>query len=119
MGMTLSKKGRPVRFLGKKEVFDAPVVGTLAKAMGGIRVDRGTGSDEPLEAAAEALAAGQLVALMPQGTIPRGPGLLRPRAEGSLGRRPPGRPDPGARHPGRPVGHREGVAPQRPRSPTC
>ena len=45
-----------MRFLGKKEVFDAPVVGDIAKAMGGIRVDRGTGSDEPLEAAAEASA---------------------------------------------------------------
>ena len=42
----------PVRFLGKKEVFDAPVVGDLARAMGGIRVERGTGSDEPLQAAA-------------------------------------------------------------------
>jgi putative phosphoserine phosphatase/1-acylglycerol-3-phosphate O-acyltransferase len=40
--------GRPVRFLGKKEVFDAPVVGQALRAMGGIRVDRGTGSDEPL-----------------------------------------------------------------------
>ena len=85
MGMTLSKKGRPVRFLGKKEVFDAPVVGTLAKAMGGIRVDRGTGSDEPLEAAAEALAAGQLVALMPQGTIPRGPAFFDPELKGRWG----------------------------------
>ena len=85
MGMTLSKKGRPVRFLGKKEVFDAPVVGTLAKAMGGIRVDRGTGSDEPLEAAADALAAGQLVALMPQGTIPRGPAFFDPELKGRWG----------------------------------
>jgi putative phosphoserine phosphatase/1-acylglycerol-3-phosphate O-acyltransferase len=85
MGMTLSKKGRPVRFLGKKEVFDAPVVGPIAKAMGGIRVDRGTGSDEPLDAAAEALNAGQLVALMPQGTIPRGPAFFDPELKGRWG----------------------------------
>ena len=52
MALALAKRGRPVRFLGKKEVFDAPVVGQLAKAMGGIRVERGTGSDEPLAAAA-------------------------------------------------------------------
>src|SRR5205823_3498161 len=52
MGMALAKRGRPVRFLGKKEVFDVPVVGRLAKAIGGIRVDRGTGSDEPLREAA-------------------------------------------------------------------
>ena len=42
----------PVRFLGKKEVFDAPVVGQLVAALGGIRVERGTGSDEPLQEAA-------------------------------------------------------------------
>ncbi len=85
MGMTLSRRGRPVRFLGKKEVFDAPVVGPIAKAMGGIRVDRGTGSDEPLEAAAEALQAGQLVAIMPQGTIPRGPAFFDPELKGRWG----------------------------------
>jgi putative phosphoserine phosphatase/1-acylglycerol-3-phosphate O-acyltransferase len=72
VGMLIARTGRTVRFLGKKEVFDAPVVGQIAKAMGGIRVDRGTGSDEPLRHAAEALEMGQLVALMPQGTIPRG-----------------------------------------------
>ena len=71
MAIALAKRGRPVRFLGKKEVFDAPIVGQLAKAMGGIRVERGTGSDEPLAAAALALEAGELVAMMPQGTIPR------------------------------------------------
>jgi len=85
MGLTLSKRGRPVRFLGKKEVFDAPVIGPVARAMGGIRVDRGTGSDEPLEAAAEALRAGQLVALMPQGTIPRGPAFFDPELKGRWG----------------------------------
>ncbi len=56
LAVTIAQTDRTVRFLGKKEVFDAPVVGQLAAAMGGIRVDRGTGSDEPLQAAAEALA---------------------------------------------------------------
>jgi putative phosphoserine phosphatase/1-acylglycerol-3-phosphate O-acyltransferase len=79
LGVTLARRGRPVRFLGKKEVFDAPVVGQLARAMGGIRVERGTGSDEPLAAAAAALEAGEVVALMPQGTIPRGPAFFEPK----------------------------------------
>jgi len=78
MGVALAKRGRPVRFLGKKEVFDAPIVGQVARAMGGIRVERGTGSDEPLAEAAAALEAGELVALMPQGTIPRGPAFFDP-----------------------------------------
>ena len=85
LGMVFSKRGRPVRFLGKKEVFDAPVVGQLAKAIGGIRVERGTGSDEPLDAAARALALDQLVALMPQGTIPRGEAFFDPELKGRWG----------------------------------
>jgi putative phosphoserine phosphatase/1-acylglycerol-3-phosphate O-acyltransferase len=85
MGLALAQRGRPVRFLGKKEVFDAPVVGPVAKAFGGIRVERGTGSDEPLLAAADALRAGQVVALMPQGTIPRGPAFFDPVLKGRWG----------------------------------
>jgi putative phosphoserine phosphatase/1-acylglycerol-3-phosphate O-acyltransferase len=85
MAVLLAKVGRPVRFLGKKEVFDAPVVGPVARAMGGIRVERGTGSGEPLAAAAAALGAGELVALMPQGTIPRGPAFFDPELKGRYG----------------------------------
>ena len=59
MALTIAESGRPARFLGKKEVFDAPIVGPIAAAMGGIRVDRGSGSDEPLAAAAAALAGGR------------------------------------------------------------
>ncbi|WCO68650.1 HAD-IB family hydrolase [Iamia majanohamensis] len=85
IGFTIAKVGRPLRFLGKKEVFDAPVVGSLVAAMGGIRVDRGTGSDEPLRAAADALGAGELVAIMPQGTIPRGRAFFDPELKGRWG----------------------------------
>ncbi|MEO7556290.1 MAG: HAD-IB family hydrolase [Acidimicrobiales bacterium] len=85
LGMALSERGRPVRFLGKKEVFDAPIIGPLARAFGGIRVERGTGSDEPLRAAAGALEAGQVVALMPQGTIPRGEAFFNPVLKGRWG----------------------------------
>lgn len=85
ISVMLAKTGRTVRFLGKKEVFDAPVVGQIAAAMGGIRVDRGTGSDEPLQAAADALAGGEMVAIMPQGTIPRGPAFFEPELAGRWG----------------------------------
>ena len=83
--MGVAPSGRPVRFLGKKEVFDAPVIGPIATALGGIRVDRGTGSGEPLQAAEEALAAGDMVALMPQGTIPRGRAFFDPVLKGRWG----------------------------------
>jgi putative phosphoserine phosphatase / 1-acylglycerol-3-phosphate O-acyltransferase len=85
VALTVARSGRPLRFLGKKEVFDAPVVGALARAMGGIRVERGSGATEPLDAAARALEAGELVALMPQGTIPRGPAFFDPELKGRPG----------------------------------
>ena len=81
----IAQSGRNGRFLGKKEVFDVPVAGAIAKAMGGIRVDRGTGSDEPLEHAAEALRGGDLIAMAPQGTIPRGPAFFEPTLSGRWG----------------------------------
>ena len=85
MAMVVAKSGRTVRFLGKKEVFDVPILGSIAKAMGGIRVDRGSGSDQPLDAAIAALAGGEMVAIMPQGTIPRGPAFFEPELKGRWG----------------------------------
>ena len=85
MGLVVLGRGRNLRFLGKKEVFDAPVVGSLAKAAGGIRVDRGTGSTQPLEEAASALAGGEAVAILPQGTIPRGKEFFEPKLKGKTG----------------------------------
>lgn len=85
IGMAVLRRGRNLRFLGKKEVFDAPLVGTLARAAGGIRVERGSGSDQPLREAASALEAGELVAVLPQGTIPRGRGFYEPELKGKTG----------------------------------
>lgn len=67
-----ARAGRSLRFLGKKEVFDAPLVGSLVRSLGHIRVDREHSSDAPLAAATAALAAGELLCILPQGTIPRG-----------------------------------------------
>jgi putative phosphoserine phosphatase/1-acylglycerol-3-phosphate O-acyltransferase len=83
--LVAARAGRAVRGLGKKEVLDAPVLGLLARAVGTIRVDRGTGSDEPLEAAASALRAGEMVMIAPQGTIPRGPAFFEPELKGRWG----------------------------------
>lgn len=85
VGLTVVRSGRTVRFLGKKEVFDAPVIGPLARALGGIRVDRGSGSDEPLREATRALQGGDMVVVMPQGTIPRGPEFFEPVLTGKTG----------------------------------
>lgn len=86
LGLAVIKAGRAPRFLGKKEVFDAPIIGPLAKAMGGIRVDRGSSqAAEPLRQAARALDAGELVVLLPQGTIPRGAAFYDPKLKGKTG----------------------------------
>lgn len=85
MSIAIARSGRAIRFLGKKEVFDVPVLGQLAAAMGGIRVERASGSDEPLQAAVAALESGELVGVAPQGTIPRGPAFFDPVLRGRWG----------------------------------
>ena len=85
LAMVAAGAGRPVRFLGKKEIFDAPVVGAIARAIGGIAVDRGSGSDSPLRAAESALVAGEIVIVLPQGTIPRGDAFFDVELKGKTG----------------------------------
>ena len=75
---TVARSGRNARYLGKREVFELPVIGPLLEAGGGIPVDRGTGNDEPLQAAAAAIDGGDLVVMFPQGTIPRGRAFFDP-----------------------------------------
>ena len=85
IGFVLGRRGRPARFLAKREVTDVPIVGPLTRAMGAIRVDRGSGSEEPLDEAARALEAGELVVVFPQGTIPRGEAFFEPELKGRWG----------------------------------
>lgn len=85
VSLLVAKSGRPCRFLGKKEVFDVPVFGQIARAVGGIRVDRGTGSTAPLRDAARIVSAGEMVAMAPQGTIPRGPAFFEPELKARKG----------------------------------
>jgi putative phosphoserine phosphatase/1-acylglycerol-3-phosphate O-acyltransferase len=85
LSIAIARSGRPVRFLGKKEVSETPVLGQIASAMGGIAVERASGSNEPLQAAVAAVEAGELVALAPQGTIPRGPAFFDSVLKGRWG----------------------------------
>jgi putative phosphoserine phosphatase/1-acylglycerol-3-phosphate O-acyltransferase len=85
VGAVLGQTGRSFRFLGKKEVFDAPVLGAFSRMAGGIRVNRSSGSDEPLEAAIKVLKAGEAISLAPEGTIPRGPAFFATELRGRWG----------------------------------
>jgi 1-acyl-sn-glycerol-3-phosphate acyltransferase len=60
---------RRARFVAKREVFDHPVSGPLMRSMGHIRVDRGGDTASAMREVAEALAAGDLVGMFPEGTI--------------------------------------------------
>ena len=81
----MRRTSRTGRILAKRELFDVPVVGALATALGGIPVDRAGGGLESFEHAAAALEGGELVCLLPQGTIPRGEKFYDPVLKGRTG----------------------------------
>lgn len=85
LGYVGAAASRPLRFLAKREVLDAPVIGSIVAALGTIAVDRGSGSTKPLDAAADALSAGEAVVILPQGTIPRGDKFFEARLRGRTG----------------------------------
>jgi putative phosphoserine phosphatase/1-acylglycerol-3-phosphate O-acyltransferase len=85
LALVAARIGRPVRFLAKRELFDVPLLGWVARALGGIPVDRGSGSGQPLREAEAALRAGEVVIVLPEGTIPRGAAFFDPVLKGKTG----------------------------------
>lgn len=85
LGRAIFEAGRHPRVLSKKEVIDAPIVGPIARATGAIRVDRDGGAGAAYAEAADALRAGELVVILPQGTIPRGEAFFDPVLKGKTG----------------------------------
>jgi putative phosphoserine phosphatase/1-acylglycerol-3-phosphate O-acyltransferase len=85
LAIVAARLGRPVRFLAKKELFDIPMLGWVARAIGGIPVDRGSGSNRALREAEAALRAGEVVIVLPEGTIPRGEAFFDPVLRGKTG----------------------------------
>lgn len=85
IGRAIFEAGRRPRGMAKKELFDAPVVGTVFRAAGAIRVDRGTAGQAAFEEAEQALRAGELLVVTPQGTIPRGEAFFDPKLVGKTG----------------------------------
>jgi 1-acyl-sn-glycerol-3-phosphate acyltransferase len=63
-------RGRKVRFMAKKEVFDSKITGPIMRSLRHIPVDRQQGA-ESYEAACENLKAGELVGVYPEATISR------------------------------------------------
>lgn len=85
LAVAIAKSGRRTRFLAKQELFDAPVVGHIARALGGIPVAREAAAADALVAARRALDAGEGVVILPEGTIPRGRAFFDPVLQGKTG----------------------------------
>ena len=71
VGYAAHARGRLVRFMAKKEVFDHPVAGPLMRGMKHISVDRFARASDSIEAAVDALNKGEVVGMFPEGTISR------------------------------------------------
>ena len=68
----LFKNGRAPRFIGKRSVFNVPVIGRILLAAGQIPVDReSTQAGKALDHAVAALRAGHLIGIYPEGTLTR------------------------------------------------
>jgi 1-acyl-sn-glycerol-3-phosphate acyltransferase len=72
----LFDNGCPPRFLAKQALFEVPVLGRIVAGAGQIPVKRGSAdAGRSLEAAVEAVRAGECVAVYPEGTLTRDPDL--------------------------------------------
>ena len=85
LALVVTGAGRSPRGLAKKELFDAPVIGQLARLTGQILVDRDAGAGQALDNAIKALRGGEVVVVLPQGTIPRGKAFFEPKLVGKSG----------------------------------
>jgi 1-acyl-sn-glycerol-3-phosphate acyltransferase len=71
IGYTARKRGRLVRFMAKKEVFDHRISGPLMRGMKHIPVDRYARARAAIDETVEVLRRGEAVGMFPEGTISR------------------------------------------------
>lgn len=69
VGAAAREKKRLVRFLAKKEVFDHKIAGPLMRGMRHVPVDRFGRAGDAIDAAVEALRAGEVIGMFPESTI--------------------------------------------------
>jgi len=68
-GYAARERGRRVRFLAKKEIFDKRGVGWLMRQMGHVPVDRDGAAKDSLTAAMDEIARGEVIGMFPEATI--------------------------------------------------
>ena len=71
--------GRAIRYMGKTELFETPVIGFLLRAIGAFPVRRGEGDRRALQIALAVLAAGQPLGLFVEGHRSESGQLIRGR----------------------------------------
>lgn len=71
VGYGARRRGRLVRFLAKQEIFEHRVAGPLMRGMKHIPVDRFGRATDALTTSIDALRAGEVVGMFPEGTISR------------------------------------------------
>ncbi len=82
LALACRRLGRELRLLATAGVFKVPVIGSLARTLGFIRVQRGSSeASAALDEAATALAAGEAVGLYPEGRLTRDPMMWPERAK--------------------------------------
>jgi 1-acyl-sn-glycerol-3-phosphate acyltransferase len=82
LALACKRLGRPLRLLATASVFRAPIIGRLARRLGFIPVQRGEVSAvHALDAAADALEAGEAIGIYPEGRITRDPERWPERAK--------------------------------------
>lgn len=75
----IPRLGRRIHWLGKKEMFDWPIVGWMARNGGIIPVDRGAADAEAFRLAQRILVAGEVLMVFPEGTRSPTGELQRPK----------------------------------------
>jgi 1-acyl-sn-glycerol-3-phosphate acyltransferase len=85
-GYYLVKAGRNPRYLAKSELFGNPILRAVLRGTKQISVKRGSGDRGPVEAASDALRAGELVLVYPEGTVTTNPDFSPMRAKTGIAR---------------------------------
>jgi len=76
VGLSVWRIGRAPRYLAKKSLWKAPVLGYFMRATGQVPVERtGTSRADPLRQAREIAASGEGVIIYPEGSLTRDPDL--------------------------------------------
>jgi 1-acyl-sn-glycerol-3-phosphate acyltransferase len=78
-GWVIPKLSRQVQWLGKREMFDVPVMGPVVRSYGVHPVERSGADIEAFRIAERILDAGQVLLLFPEGTRSRDGALQQPR----------------------------------------